>query len=495
MESRIENVQLRSRTATVEEAAFTIKDGMTVAMGGYTSSGYPKVIVHELAKRKEEGEEFKINLITGANVGPIDTILAEVNMVERRAPMIESKALADLVNRGEVCYIEQQMNRMPMLVSNEKFGKIDIVVIEAIRITKEGYVVPSSSVGMIQYFVDAAEMVIIEMNIAQPIELDGLHDIYRDTAYPDRKPIPLTHTNQRIGEPYVKVDPKKIKYIVKSDILDSTFTAVKNKTTSKKIAMNLFNFLEMEFPSNNNRQLPPIQTGFGNLASEIVYAFEDSNFNDIEFFCGGLQEANMELIVKGRVKAASAGSIQMTPKVIEMMKKYPEIIKETLVIRNTDITNNAEVIGRFALIALTSGIEIDIYGNVNSSHIFGTKVVNGIGGGANFVQNAGLSIMLISSENKGGDISTIVPMVPHQDICEHDIDVVITENGVADLRGKGEVERAICIINNCAGSYKHQLSDYLERAIITVGGHHPQILSEAFSWHTRLKETGSMREK
>lgn len=485
---------MENRIATGAEAAASIKDGMTVAMGGYTSSGYPKVIANELAKRKESGEEFKIDLLTGANVGPIDTVLAKANVVRRRAPMIESKAMADLVNRGEVDYIEQQMNKMPALVRHGAFGKIDVAVVEAVGITDEGHIIPSSSVGMVPYFVDVADKVIVELNSAQPETLMGMHDIYRLEPPPRRKPIPLVFVNQRIGEPFIRVDPEKIQFIVRSEILDATAKAAEGGDTTRRIAQNLFNFLEIELSKTKRGSLPPIQTGFGNLASEIVNAFGNSNFKDIEFFCGGLQESNIELIVNGKVKAASTGSIQMTPRVIELMQKHPEIIRETVALRNIDVTNNAEVIGRLGPITLTSGIEVDIYGNVNSSHICGTKVVNGIGGGANFAQNAGLSILLLSAEGKGGNISTIVPMVSHQDISEHDIDVVITENGVADLRGKGDVARAIAIINNCAGSFKEPLNRYLERARSTVGGHHPQILAEAFSWHIRFLDTGSMKE-
>lgn len=490
LKERIEYVPLRNRIASAAEGAAYIKDGMTIAMGGYTSSGYPKAIARELAKRKEAGENFKINFITGANDGPLDTILG--NLIKRRAPMIESKVLSGLANQGEICYIEQQMSKMPRLIQSGAFGTIDIAVVEVIRITEEGYLVPTSSVGMIPNLLEAAEKIIIEINLAQPTELDGMHDIYEVAAPPHRIPIPLTKVNQKIGEPYIKVDLDKIICLVESSELDETSKLAESKPEMIRIAENLFDFLAQEV-KKNWKYLPPIQTGFGNLASEIVHAFEKSEFQDITFFCGGLQEANLDLIVKGKVKAASTGSIQMTPAVIEMMHKHADIIRKTVVIRNGDITNNAEIIGRMGLIALSTGIEMDIYGNVNSSHISGTKVVNGIGGGANFAQNAGLSIMLIPSEKNNGAISNIVPMVSHHDICEHDIDIVITENGIADLRGKGEVERAVEIIHHCAGSYQEQLKEYLENAIKKAGGHHPQILAEAFSWHTRLKEKGTMR--
>ncbi|MCU9614887.1 acetyl-CoA hydrolase [Caldibacillus lycopersici] len=494
MKNKIENLQLRSKIANVEEAALLIKDGMTVAMGGYTSSGYPKVIANELAKRKMNGETFKVNLITGSNIGPIDTLFAKLDLVNRRVPMIESKDMAMLINKGKVNYIEQQMNKMPQLLHSNSFGKIDVAIIEALKITKEGNIVPTSSVGMIQHFVNLAESVIIEINVSQPEELEGMHDIYNVGFYPNRNPIPITSINERIGEPFIRVNPDKVQFIVKSEILDTTSKIAEPDDTSNLISSHLFNFLELETSKNKNKYLPPIQTGFGNLASAIVRSFEKSSFKDIEFFCGILQESNMELITKGKVKAASTGSIHMTPKVIDMLKQNKQIIKETVVLRNNDVTNNSEVINRFGLISLISGIEVDIYGNVNSSHIGGTRVVNGLGGGANFAQNAGLSIMLLPSETKDGDISTIVPMVTHHDIGEHDIDVVITENGVADLRGKSDVEKAYSIINNCANTYKEQLLDYFKRAVTKVGGHHPQLLSEVFSWHQRLKETGSMKQ-
>lgn len=491
LERKIENIELRSKVVSAEEAATLIKDGMVVAMGGYTSAGYPKVIAQELVKRKESGEDFKINLITGANVGPIDSMLAEAGLVNRRVPMIESKKMANLVNTGQVHYIEQQMHRMPQLLRNHAFGKIDVAVIEAIKITKDGHIVPTSSVGMIQYFTDLAESVVIELNVSQPEELEGMHDIYHIGLIPDRKPIPLSKVNERIGKPYIKVNPKKIKYIVRSDVKDTTVNLQGENEAVRKISEHLFNFLELEFSKNGNN-LPPIQTGFGNLPSQIVRAFKETEFSDLEFFCGILQEANIELITTGKVHAASTGSIHMTDNVIDWLKTHTQELQETIIIRNNDITNNSEVISRFGLISLITGIEIDIYGNVNLSHISGSRVVNGLGGGANFAHNAGLSIVLLPSEAKQGNISTIVPMVTHHDIMEHDIDVVITEHGVADLRGKSDIERAYAIIENCTNTYKEPLLQYLNKAIEQVGGHHPVLLSEAFSFHSRLKETGTM---
>lgn len=494
MESRIKNKNLLNRISVPYEASQLIKDGMTVAIGGYTSSGYPKVIVNELVRRKELGEEINLNVITGANVGPIDDSLSKANIISWRAPMIGGKYLSKQVNNRDVNYVEQQMNKMPRLLRMNSFGKIDVAIVEALGITEEGYIIPTSSIGMVPHLLNQATKVIVEINLAQPIELEGMHDIYLPESLPNRKPIPLTYTNEKIGEPFIRVNPDKISFIVESKILDEVNKPAEGSSTIKKISENLFSFLEHEIKTNFNGYLPPFQTGFGNLATGIVNEFKKSNFNDIQFFCGILSEANIELMKTGKVKSASTGSIEMTSNVISTIRNHTELLKEIILIRNGDITNNAETIQRLGVIALNSAIEVDIYGNVNSSHISGSNVVNGLGGGANFAQNSELSILVLPSESKYGAISNVVPMVFHQDISEHDVDIVITENGVADLRGKDEVERARLIIENCSSlAYKEQLDFYLKKAINKCGGHRPQLPIEAYNWYEHLKANGTMR--
>ena len=453
MKNRIACFALQKKKMTAEEAAALIEKDMLVAFGGYTSSGYPKKIARELAKRKQAEPELTIRMLTGANTGPLDTILSEANLVTWRAPMIESKSIAKQVNSGVVPYVEQQMNKMPQLVACGAFGKIDVAVVEALYIREDGGIVPTSSVGMVPHFLEQAEKIIVEVNTAQPLALDGMHDIY----LPEKnQPIPLTDVAERIGKSYIPVDINKICAVVESDELDHAVSVGESKQQTMQIAENLLKFLQEEAKRMPEGKLPPLQTGFGNLATEIARGLGRSAFEDLTFFCGGITEAILELIAAGKVRAASTGSIQMTPRSVALLEEKPELFREKIILRNTDVTNRAETIGRMGVIALTSGVEMDIYGNVNSSHIAGTQVVNGLGGGANFAENAGLSILLLPSENKGGAISTIVPMVSHQDICEHDIDVVITENGIADLRGKDDRQRAVSIIENCAGPHYHQ---------------------------------------
>lgn len=494
MKDRIKNADLLERVTSAEQAATVIRDGMTVAMSGYAMAGYPKAVIDELVRRKQEGEALSINLITGANVPFLDEKLGGVNIIARRTPMCASRALASQINHGSVHYVEQQMNKMPRLLQSGSFGRIDVAVVEALGINANGDLIPTTSSGMTWHLINEADLVIIEINRAQSEKLGGLHDVFIPLAPPHSQPIPLVHTSQRIGGPCIPIDLDKIKYIVETNIPERSGTQTPSTPETEKIAEHLFNFLEFECHKNFGGTLPPIQMGFGSIANSVARAFMHSRFQGLQFFCGGIGEPIMELIASGKAVAVSTGGLEMSERVEQLINDTPAL-RDVLVIRNGDITNNSEIIGRLGLLALNTGIEVDIYGNVNASHVNGNQVMNGIGGGANFAQNAGLSIVLIPSTSKGGSISNIVPMVSHQDICEHDVDLLVTENGVADLRGLDDVERADAIIANCTtGKYQEQLRAYLCEARAESGGHHPQLPEAAFTWYRRLKETGSMLE-
>ncbi len=475
-------------TVSAEKAAALIQDGMTVAMSGWAMAGYPKAVPEELVRRKRAGEGLRINLITGANTPWLDEKLGEEGLLARRAPLIASKTLSAQANQGTLRYVEQPMSKMPRLLQSGAFGRIDVAVVEALGFDERGHLIPTSAVGLTPHLLEAAQEIIVEVNAAQPAILGQLHDIY----VPQGQPLPLRDPAQRIGERAIPLDKGKVRFIVETALPERMAPPAQASELNREVAHRLLDFLEGEYGAGG--PLPPLQTGFGGLADAVAEAFQRGKFKDLAFFCGGVTEGLLELMASGKVRVLSTGGIGMSDRGAQILEQTPQLPRK-LVLRNGDITNSPEVIGRLGLIALNTGIEVDIYGNVNASHIEGSRVVNGIGGGAGFAQNAGLSILLIPSTAKGKRISSIVPMVTHQDISEHDIDILVTEKGFADLRGLDDLERAERIIQNCACElYKDRLSAYLEKAKKECGGHHPQLPLEAFDWHRRLKEGPSLEE-
>ncbi len=208
-----------------------------------------------------------------------------------------------------------------------------------------------------------------------------------------------------------------------------------------------------------------------------------------------LQDSTFELIDSGKMSFASASSITVSEGCYKHLLDNFEQYKDKIILRPQNISNSPEVIRRLGLITINTAIEFDIYGNVNSTHISGTKMMNGIGGSGDFARNAYLSIFVTQSASKEFNaISHVLPMVSHVDHTEHDVDILVTEQGLADLRGLAPRERAKLIIEKCAHpEYKEALTDYFNRACIR-GGHTPHLLEEAFSFHTSYNKTRTMKQ-
>lgn len=205
-----------------------------------------------------------------------------------------------------------------------------------------------------------------------------------------------------------------------------------------------------------------------------------------------LQDGVFDLIDAGVVKFAAATAFSLSKKRVDNLASDLAKYAGKVVFRPQEISNHPEVIRRLGIISFNTALEADIYGNVNSTHVNGTHMMNGIGGSGDFARNARISIFVTTSTAKDGKISSIVPFVTHVDHTNHDVDVIITEQGYADLRGLAPVEAAARVINNCMHpDYRAQALAYLEEAK-QRGGHTPHVLEKAFSWHANFAKNGTM---
>ncbi|OUM84142.1 MAG: acetyl-CoA hydrolase [Bacillus thermozeamaize] len=498
MSQRIRNKDLASRVVKAEEAAQWIGHGMTLAMGGFAQAGDAKAVPRALVERvRREGKPFKINVFTGASINSeIDGLFAEAGIVNLRLPYQSEKRMRERINAGEVKYIDQHLSHTAELIRQECLPPIDVALVEAVAITEEGWIVPTTSVGNAPIFVNKAKMVIVELNEAQPAELEGVHDLYIPEAQGQRRPIPITSGDRRIGTPAMQVDPGKIKGIVITNEPDAAANIVPPDAETQRMADFLIDFLRHEVKAGRlPASLAPLQSGVGSVANAVFHGFLHSDFTDLEVYSEVLQDAIFDLLDAGKIRFASGSSITLSPrKAKEVMGNFARY-RDKLILRPQEISNHPEIIRRLGLIAMNAAIEVDIYGNVNSTHVLGTRMMNGIGGSGDFARNARLTVFVTKSTAKGGAISSIVPFVSHVDHTEHDVDVIVTEQGLADLRGLSPRERALAIIRNCAHPmYRPQLLAYYEEAAAR-GGHTPHVLEKALQWHIRYEKEGTMLEK
>jgi succinyl-CoA:acetate CoA-transferase len=498
IKDRVRNTALHSKITSAEEAAALIKPGMNLGTSGFTPAGYPKAVPMALAERMKK-DPFKVNLWTGASVGKeLDGALAEVNGIAKRLPYQTNDAVRKQINNGQIQYMDMHLSHVAQMSRYGYLGgEVDVAIIEACAITKEGHIVPTTSLGNSASFVQSAKMVIVEVNTSQPLELEGMHDVYIPLDPPNRQPVPLTKVDERIGTPYIPCDPSKIVAIVPCDLPDFVRPLAEIDDDAKAMSAHLIEFFLNEIKMGRlPKNLLPLQSGVGSVANAVVSGLVNSPFENLMVYTEVIQDGMFDLIDAGKLNFASGTSITPSPDGLKRFYANLPEYRKKIVLRPQEVANSPETARRLGIIAMNTAIEFDIYGHVNSTHIMGSKMMNGIGGSGDFARNGKLTFFFTSSIAKNGAISSIVPMCSHIDHTEHDIDVFVTERGVADIRGLSPKERAKVIIEKCAHpDYQLMLLDYFDRACKATGNAHtPHLMDEALSWHDRFLKTGTMKK-
>ncbi|MDR1311425.1 MAG: succinate CoA transferase [Burkholderiaceae bacterium] len=493
IENRIRMPHLRERIISAERAAALIRDGMTVGMSAFTNASSPKLMPLAIAERAKT-EKFKFKLITGASHGgDIDGILADAGVISKRMPFQTDPVMRAAINRGDILFIDQHLSKSGALLLTKEIDPVDIAIVEAVAVNEVGGVILSTSVGTSEIFLRHADKIILEINLAMPMELEGIHDIYIPDRFPIRHPIPIMHPRERVGSSAVQIDTSKVAGVVITNQMDAPSSIWQPDEKTQAIANHLTSFLLREIDSGRlTTSLMPIQAGIGSVANAVLAGMIEGPFTGLTVFSEVMQDAMFDLFDAGKLDFASATSITLSPEKAEHVFNNLHLYRDKIVLRPQLISNHPEFVNRLGVIAINTAIEMDIYGNVNSTHIMGTNMMNGIGGAGDFARNAHLTIFVSQAERQDGNISCVVPMVTHVDQTEHDTDILVTDVGLADLRGLAPRERAESIIQNCTtGKYKEMLLEYFEEAK-KRGGHTPHLLEKAFSWHERYRQARSM---
>ncbi len=504
MADHILSSHFAGKVRSPDEAAALISNGATIGMSGFTGSGHPKAVPGALARRIGEahrrGERFTVNVWTGASTGPdLDGALAAVDGINLRLPYMSDPISRAKINAGEMDYVDLHLSHVAQMAWEGFFGHLDVALVEVAGITADGELIPSSSVGNNKTWLELADRVILEVNSWQPLELEGMHDIYYGTALPpSRKPIPILRPDDRIGQPYLRCPPEKIVAVVQTDSPDRHTEFSPPDDTSVRIAGHVVDFLGQEVQMGRlPPSLLPLQSGVGNVANAVLAELDGGPFRSLTAYTEVIQDGMLQMLGSGTLASASATAFSLSDDGIAELHGNLDVYRGRILLRPQEISNHPEVVRRLGCLAMNGMIEADLYGNVNSTHVMGSSIQNGIGGSGDFARNAYISLFVTPSTAKDGTISRIVPMVSHVDHTEHDVHVIVTEQGVADLRGVAPRHRARRIIDNCAHpDYRDALLDYFERAVAGAPGQQtPHLLDEALSWHTNFLRHGTMHLK
>ena len=482
---------------TAQEAASYINHGDNIGLSGFTAAGSPKSVTVALAERAqvlhEEGKPFQVGIFTGASTNDyVDGALSRANAIRFRTPYQSTADSRKFINANQVEYSDMHLSQLAQDLRYGFLGDVNVAIIEAVDVTEAGEITLTTGVGISPTVCKLADKIIIELNSYNPKELKGIHDIYQPCDPPCRKEIPVYTASDRIGTSTLQVDPSKIIGIVETCIPDGVKAFSPVDETTQKIGENVSNFLAAELKAGRIPEaFVPIQSGVGNIANAVLGCLGNNpDIPAFEMYTEVIQDSVIGLMKEGRCKFASGCSLTVSDPVLKEVYGNLDFYKDKLVLRPSEVSNNPEVVRRLALITINTALEADIYGNINSTHVLGTKMMNGIGGSGDFTRNAYLSIFTCPSVAKGGKISAIVPMVSHLDHSEHSVNIIITEQGVADLRGKSPRQRAETIIENCVHPmYKEKLRAYIASCVSSHTSHN---LKKAFEFHNAFNDTGDM---
>ncbi|KXN81006.1 Acetyl-CoA hydrolase [Leucoagaricus sp. SymC.cos] len=489
-----------------------------IGWSGFTGVGYPKSVPTAIADHIEQNNlqanpstKKKFNLFVGASVGPeVEDRWARLDMIARRYPHQVGKDIARGINAGRINFADKHLSMFPQDLTYGYYSlrkthgdpkkPLNWAIIEATAITEDGHIIPGASVGATPEIVQSAEKIIIEVNTTIP-NLEGLHDINHSFVPPNRQPYVVTHPQDRIGQTAIPIDPDRVVALIESTQPDNTGKNAPENDDSRAIARHLIEFLSEEVEVGRlPKSLLPLQSGIGNVANSIIGGLAQGPFEKVQVWTEVLQDTFLRFFDSGKLAFATATSIRFSPEGFDHFYKNWATYKDRLLLRSQQVANSPEIIRRLGVIAMNTPLEVDIYGHANSTCALGSRMLNGLGGSADFLRNAKLSIMHTPSsrptKTDPTGSSDIAPLFI--DFLEHDLDIIVTEQGLADLRGLAPRERAPVIIEKCAHpDYKDMLREYYDRALhecLARGmGHEPHMLRNALKMHVNFLEKGTMK--
>lgn len=513
LKARVRRPSMLKKLVQPKDLLHHFPNGAYIGWSGFTGVGYPKKMPTYLADHVEQNNlqgKLRYSLFVGASSGAeTENRWAGLNMIERRSPHQVGKAIAKGINDGSINFFDKHLSMFPVdlvygfYTKDRPQNKLDVVVVEATDIKEDGSVVLGASVGATPELIQLADKIIIEVNTSLP-SFEGLHDITMTDLPPHRKPYLIMSVEDRIGKTSVPIDPEKVVGIIESDYQDQTAPNTPADEASARIANHLIEFFEHEVSRGRlPKSLLPLQSGIGNIANAVIGGLSESNFYNLKVWTEVIQDTFLDLFDSGRLDFATATSVRFSPDGFKRFYDNWESYQNKLLLRSQQVSNSPEIIRRLGVIGMNTPVEVDMYAHANSTCVMGSRMLNGLGGSADFLRSAKYSIMHTPSTRPSKTdphgVSTIVPMCTHIDQTEHDLDVIVTENGLADVRGLSPRERARVIIKQCAHPlYQPILERYFDKAeyeCLKKGmGHEPHLLFNSFDMHKALQEEGSMQK-
>lgn len=419
----VEESLIEQKRLTAEQAVAMVRPDMRVYLGG--GAGIPQVVEAALAECVRNLTEVEIvHVLTfagGAYLQP------GMERAFRHRALFAGANAREAINSGRADYVPVFLSEIPRLF-REGSLPLDVAFIQVSPPDEHGFCSYGIEVGVTKPAAESAKLLIAEINPRMPRVLgDSFIHISQidyvvlvDYALPEAHPPKVTAVHERIGEIIAELVPDEA-------TLQLGIGALPNAVLAKL---------------DGKRDL--------GIHSEL---FSDGVVDLVE---AGVVTNGAKSIHRGKIVAGFAFGTQ----------RLYDFTRDNAMIElhPTDYVNDPFVIAQNKkMTAINSAIEVDLSGQVCADSV-GTRIYSGIGGQLDFVRGAarsegGKAIIALPSTAKGG-ISRIVPRLRDGAgvvTTRGDIHYVVTEYGVANLRGKSLRERAADLIRVAHPDHRDEL--------------------------------------
>lgn len=411
-----------SKIVTADEASRKIKSGDRVVLGNACAA--PKDVVKAMVLNREIYRNVEImNMLL---LEECEYVKPEMEPYFRHNSLFVGGGVREAVMSGRADYTPCFFSEMPKLFRSIR---VDVAIINVSVPDEHGYCSFGVSVDYIKAAAEEAKIVIAEVNDKMP---------------------------RTIGDSFIHVS--KIDYIVKTsnDIVE--LNPPKIGELERAIGENCAKLVEDE---------STLQLGIGAIPDAVLLFLKDKKNLGLhsEMISDGVVELIESGVITNEAKTLHRGRsvitfLMGTKKLYDYVDNNPNII-----VYPVDYVNDPRVIAQNdKMVSINSCIQVDLMGQVAADTI-GLTQFSGVGGQVDFVRGAamskgGKSIIAMPSTAGHGKFSRIVPMLDEGaavTTSRNDIHYVVTEFGIAELKGKTLRDRARNLINIAHPNFREEL--------------------------------------
>lgn len=417
---------------TPEEAVSHIKDKDVVFLGH--AIGEPKVLVDAMVANSEKyhGVTIKhmVSLGSGAYTAP------DMKKHLWAKPLFASANVRKAIEEGRADFIPMFFHEVPILIRNGRL-KCDVLMTQVTPPDENGYCSLGTSVDYTFQALKTARTVIVQVNDQLP---------------------------RTFGE---KVHVSEFDYVVEQSMPLYESKPAMIGDLEKAIGAHCVSLIEDK---------STLQLGIGGIPDAVVQMLDDRKDLGIhsEMIADGTIQLYEKGVITGKYKTENKWKMTVTfllgtKKLYDFAHNNPEVE-----VRPVDYVNHPAVVMRqYRMVAINSAIQVDMMGQVVADTI-GKRQFSGVGGQVDFIRGAamaedGKSIIAMPSFTQKKDGQIISKIVPFLDegaavtTSRNDVDYIITENGIAEMKGKSLRDRAKNLINIAHESVKEELIHEFEQ--------------------------------